>query len=350
MTFARYLGYRLKNTALRSIVFALLSVALVLNVVDGCNGNVDYPEWNESGIYMLAIVMGIFATIIPMLETACFKNRRNLDTLYFFPIKREKLALVHYLSGLIQVLFIYSASFFATYAYLAVNTDIYDLRWMMLYYLFSILLGFVLYSVFIFLFAEANTVVDGVIFSLLWIFVIYLIAWQVRAELLKPALYDSGHWASSSGLPSWGIIYAPINNLTEIFQDLIEVNKNIVTEGGYSYGQTRAIRAAEFLKHRYFFYIWFVLGLGAAFGYFCNFMKKGAEKAGEISSSWFGYKTLIPAYAYSLLLFYDSIDIMTILIFSAMLIGYIIYRRGFKFKLSDYIMLGIGVIVFIIGI
>ena len=95
------------------------------------------------------------------------------------------------------------------------------------------------------------------------------------------------------------------------------------------------------------FFVWGAIGIAAAVGYFVTFVKKGAEKAGEISNSWFGYKLLIPLYGYSLLLQYDSLDFMTVAICILMVIGYVVYRRGFKLKLSDIIIscLGIGMII-----
>ena len=76
---------------------------------------------------------------------------------------------------------------------------------------------------------------------------------------------------------------------------------------------------------------------------------KSLEKAGEISNSPFGYKLLIPLYGYSLLMMYENIDFMTILIFIAMVIGYIVYRRSFKLKTSDLVFTGCGAIAAILG-
>lgn len=102
------------------------------------------------------------------------------------------------------------------------------------------------------------------------------------------------------------------------------------------------------------FFVWGAIGIASAVGYVVAFVKKGAEKAGEISSSLFGYKLLIPIYGYSLLMLFDwlefdSLDFMVVLIFIAMVIGYIIYRRSFRLKASDLIFTGCGVIAMILG-
>ncbi len=341
--FSRYLIYRLENSTLRTVIFTILSVAITQMVVSESTGRM-YAENNETGIYILAIILGLFCTLIPILETAAFKNRRNLDTLYFFPIKREKMALVHFLSGYIQIAIIYSVSFFSAYWYLAAQTNYFRLEYMMLYYLLSLLVGLVMYSVFMFLFGQGNTVADGVIFCVLWMFVIYLIAYVVRTEILRPYLQEHNMLENSVGIAEWGIIYAPINNLTVIFQDVIEVNRE-----AHAYDYTN-VYAQRYLSQAYMFFIWGVVGVAAAIGYFVTFVKKGAQKAGEISDSWFGYKLLIPAYGYTLILYNGSTDIGLVLIIAMMVIGYIIYRRGFKFKVSDLIAMGCAVLPLILNI
>lgn len=339
-TFGRYLAYRLNSSALRTLVFTLLSVLLTQSVIIDELKTTEI-KYTESGIYMLAVVLSIFCALIPILELSGYKSRRNLDTLFFFPIKRGKLALAHYLSGFIQVFVIYSVTFFVAYAYLAANTDIFALGYMIIYYALSLLLGVVMYSVFMFIFIQANTVADGVLFCGLWIFVLFLVGWVLRTEILDSFITSQEHYPTSiGGIENWGIVYSPINNLTVIFQDLIETNRigSDVYVGIYK-------------RQSYMFFIWGVLGVAAAVGYFLTFVKRGAEKAGEISDSWFGYRTLIPTYGYSLLMLMGLYDgFMTVLILAMMVIGYIIYRRGFKFKTSDMVVVGCGILACLMGI
>ena len=156
-----------------------------------------------------------------MLENMGFKNRRNLDTLYFFPIKREKMAAAHFFGGFIQCIFIYTVTFAISGIYLAINTDFFELYHLVGYYFLSILLGFVIYSVYMFIFTQANTVVDGVLFCILWIFLAALVM-LTGMILLGPDLSDPLEW-----LPEWGILYVPINHLTVLYEDLIEINREV---------------------------------------------------------------------------------------------------------------------------
>ncbi len=337
--FGRYFLYRTKQTALRTTILSVLSAVICLLTVESCTKYDvsvydNYINYNDSGIYILATVLGVFCTLIPILELSGFKNRRNLDTLYFFPIKRSKMALVHYLSGALQIFIIYTVSFLASWIYLSVRTDYFALEYMPLYYLFSLILGGVLYSVFMFIFGEANSVADGVLFCGLWIFLLYLVMWVVRSEFLSQYIVNTKLWEDSSSIPAWGIVYAPLNNLTVIFQDLIEVNKKLLQ---YDY---TSVHAARYMSQMYMFFIWIGLGVAAAVGYFLRFAKKGAHMAGELSGSPFGYKMLIPVYGYLLILASRTADAMMIVVILAlMLIGYIIYRRSFRIKKGDIIII-----------
>ena len=342
--FGRYLQYRLKQSTLRTIVFTVLSVMVCLIMTSEVSSSTVHEGYRTTGLYMLATVLGIICTLTPFLELSVFKTRRNLDTLYFFPIKRTKMALAHYLSGAIQIFTVYTVSFVSVWIYLLATTDCFRLGYMPLYYLFSLLLGGVMYSIFTFLFSEGNTVADGILFCALWVFVANLVMDVFHSYVLS-AVLDRKVWLELYSLSEWGVVYAPINNLTVIFQNLIEVNR--ASDAGASYYVNYADR---YMAQMYMFFVWGAVGIAAAFGFFFNFKRKGAHLAGEISDSPFGYKLLIPVYGYGLLLLNDTgLDILSVIIFALMLVGYFIYRRSFKIKTRDIIFIACGIIPLIIS-
>ncbi len=158
------------------------------------------------------------------------------------------------------------------------NMGYFNLGPMIPFFFLSLLYGVVIYSVFIFIFGQANTVADGLAFCFAWIFTIGLVLSSVEALLNSKTMAVS--------LDSeMGIIYWPLSNLTTLFEMKIE-----------PYNDYPSTYKQELLKASYWFAIWGVLGIAAAFGYVKAFVKKGAQKAGEISDSWFGYKTLIPMF------------------------------------------------------
>lgn len=345
--FLRYLWYRLENGALRTLVLTVLSVILAQSVISDeiKYYDIESIRYIDSGIYILAVVLGIVCTLIPMLENMGFKNRRNLDTLYFFPIKREKMAAAHFLGGFIQAVFVYTVTFVVAGVYLAIKTDFFELYHLVPYYFLSLLLGFVIYSFFSFIFIQANTVADGVVMSALWAFGIWAVLYAMFVLTKSVYLNEYSYEAyvsmrSLANIPEWGIVYMPINNLTVIYQSLIEANQSSWNEFAY---------AQRYLSQYYFFIIWGLIGIACAMGYFLTFKKRGAQFAGEISDSWLGYKLLIPIYGYSLLIMIGSVEIVTVLVFMMMIIGYVIYRRSFRLKASDLVVTAFGVIPLFLG-
>lgn len=335
--FGRYLQYRLKQSTLRTIVFTVLSVMVCLIMTSEVSSSTIREEYRTTGLYMLAVILGIICTLTPFLELSVFKTRRNLDTLFFFPIKRTKMALAHFLSGAMQIFTVYTVSFLSVWIYLLATTDCFKLGYMPLYYLFSLLLGGVMYSIFTFLFSEGNTVADGILFCALWVFVANLVMDVFHSYVLS-AVLDRKVWFELDSLSEWGVVYAPINNLTVIFQKLIEVNRAL--NGDY---------ANRYMGQMYMFFVWGAVGIAAAFGFFFNFKRKGAHLAGEISDSPFGYKLLIPIYGYGRLLLNIGLDILSVIIFALMLVGYFIYRRSFKIKTRDIIFIACGIIPLILS-
>ena len=331
-TFRRYLLYLLKNSLIRTVIFALLSLIFTWRAVQN-SGYVEPSEYiqvyKESGLGFLAFILAFFASLIPILELASLKNRRNLDTLYFFPLARWKFALAHYLSGWIQTVAIYTVCFVAAVFTWLPFSEHFKLIYTIPYYFLSLLVGLMIYSVFSFLFIQGNSVVDGLLFCVMWIFGLYLPVGSLHtfcSDALTP-------WMS------WTLLYSPINNLTVIFIDLIEYAP------AHNYFPSLA---ADFRENAILFLPWALIGVGAILGYFLTFVKRGAEKTGEISDSWFGYRVLIPLYGYSIMLAISSSIYLNIFVLLAMVVGYLIYRRGVKLKLSDYIMTGIGFLLLVL--
>ena len=334
-TFFRYYAYRLKQGTLRTLIFSVLCIMIDLIGLNTALASTN-PKHDQSALYMLATILCIVASVVPIFELSGLKSRRNLDTLYFFPIKREKMALVHYFSGFTQVAVIYTITFLMHYIYLAVQTDYFALVYMIPYYFLSLLLALIIYSVYVFVFVQANTVADGVVFCIFWIFVLHVVGYVVIDYMFALDLFGNNLPFS---LAQWGILYTPMNNLTVLYQDLIEINRD---------PEMWDKSVNTIMRNFYMFYVWGGIGIAAAVGYVISFAKKGAEKAEEISNSWFGYKTMIPIYGYCLIFSLgigQSVLWPVALIYGiAMIGGYIVYRRGFRFRISDIILTVAGAI------
>ncbi len=327
MTFSRYFVYRLKHSILRTAIWSFIAFVLTAFVVSSERyyATADKYKYNDISLFTVTVFLALFATLIPIVETTCFKKRRNLDTLFSLPISQTNLALAHYVSGLVQLTTVFSVSFFTLYFYTLWNTECFALKWMFVYYLVALLLGCVVYSVILFLYSEANTVFDGIFISFFWISAGLKLLWLVKLILRSIGILKS---VPTISYEVFGILYQPLTSVTTVFENLIEIHKTHTPLS--SKDQNTIIIGCV---------IWVLIGLAASFGYLFNMTRKGAEKTGEITTSWFGYRILIPLSGITFLLSLDPETMYLIFVLISMLIGYIIHRRGVKLKLSDGIVL-----------
>lgn len=343
--FKKYIGYRLKSSFLQTVSFALIALVITVFTAFESVDLFSFSNRGRTGIESLATIMGIIASIIPMLETAHFKNRRNLDTLYFLPISRFKMALAHYVSGLLQVIAIYTVAFIGHTAVLLQYAGHFRLEYLPVYYVLLLLLGVIIYSVFIFVFGEANSTADGVICAAMWIFALYLAACACEIPVKQVALeiyhgYSGNYYLFLRELEQFttGFIpYAMIDKCTMVFQSIMEGWGDY--NGAEIYMPTVAEAVAMKFKYWYMSFFWLAAGAASAWGYFRTFMRKGAEKAGEVSSSWFCYKLLIPVYGFSLMTLTQNEIILCLLVAAAMYLSYAVYRKSFKITCCDIITL-----------
>ena len=354
-TFKNYLGYRLKKSLLSTVSFSLIALLITVTTANEGVSYLEYGTKARTGIESLATIMCIVASIIPMLETDCFKNRRNLDTLYFLPLSRFKMALAHYISGLVQVFVIYTVAFAGHLLVLLKYAKYFRLQYMPLYYVLLLLLGVALYSIFIFLFGEANDTADGVICVIMWIFALYLLS-LVAIIPIRNYVYHyvyNGHVDQApeyfeftrdlNNFTAWFIPYTPVNNLTVVFQDIMEGTIKYVEYPGETFQELVSVHVwptfREVIETRYpQWYMAFlpvIAGIAGVFGYFRTFTRKGAEKAGEVSSSWFCYKVLIPSYGFVCFAVSGFFNVAFFLTVAGMYLAYAIYRKSFKIRKAD---------------
>lgn len=297
-SFKKYFLYNYKKTFLRQVVTCFVCFVFSLLQISGGD---EYYSPSE-----VAFILGALCSVIPVLELAPFKNRRNLDSLFSLPVSREKQALAHYLNGIIQIFAAYTACFLLSLLQLVVFRRGAIIGYFTAYYFLSLVAGVLIYSVFMFLFNQANTVIDGILFEVLGAFALFFAVEAIRTVTDTLGNYPYATYS----------VFAPIGSggLYKIVRDL-----------SFSLGWSYIVMLT----------VWTLIGIGAIFGYFYTFERKKVEAVGGISDSLFGYKLFIPIWAYSLV----TIGLIETAIFVciSMLIGYIIFRRGFQFTKSDLI-------------
>lgn len=352
-TFESYFRYHLKSK-LRWLII-LVVIALFFTVIYSTAGQrteyMDY-DWDtgemihtgrfdyESFIGWPVTLLMLCAYILPVTEFAFFKKRRNLDCVYALPISRRQLGTVHYLTGLICLVLPYVSSYLVNFLLMLRYPEGFNYSPLLGHFLYNLLIGITIYSLMVFLFNQANTMIDGIIFMVLWTFLLSIILGAVNnlsQIIFVPARLegDAYNQAYNAWRENWRI------------EDSYGITWSLPSDMNWPY--SRVIEKAENATLADFWddstvvwsVIWPMLGAAAAAGFFWSFGQRRAEKTEEVSDSWFGYKLLIPLYSFGSLIAFSGATLFSIGV--PTFVGYIIYRRGFRLKVSDWIIVGIYV-------
>ena len=321
----RYFLHHLRSVLPRLAVFTIIAVLITVMTANG--EHLKYaPDHSGSAYYILTIIIGFLATVLPMFEFSVFNNKRNLDTLFSLPIKRSSLSVVHIAVGFIQMFTVYTLSTVSLYVAHLDFASYYDFSYLIPYY-FSILgLGTIAYFIFTFIFTRANSTLDGIVFCVFWMFNVYTV------YSLLDNIFNFKTYISSSLM-----IYTPMNNVTTYFQYLTEMEERWI--------ENATLRDIYFnTSDHIVFASWGVAGLVSLVAMLLTFGKKKVECVGEISDSIFGYALNIPLYLVCLTGLFDDVT-ATVWLTICAVIGYFIYRRGFKLKKADLISIIISFIL-----
>ena len=332
-SFMTYFQYHIRATLLRLPILTLLAI-LVTNTAVGGNlrpiGTVSY-QYSRPAISALSILLLTLCVLLPVLELSGFKNRRNLDTLFVLPVSRLKIAIAHWLCGWIQLWFVFSASFLVALIRWIPYSDLFRLQYTLPMYFAFLGIGLIFYSAVMFVFEQANTVADGMVFLGLSIVVL---------ALPVGAIAETFDIRKSADFVSQLVAFFPLFTLSEYFRDQMNDYR-------YDYAYHTQLNTAFYAALA----VWCVVAIVALVAYLYTFSKKPTEKAGSISNSLYGYRTLLPLCGFSLYLMMGVIDeFWSVFFLCAMLVGYVVYRRSFRLKKSDWIILGIAAILCILGL
>lgn len=346
-TCASYFKYSLKKVLVEMLtltVFALLVVHFSVSqsiVHWQADGVLDIRR-SDLCLWVPSAILGVLAAVLPLLRLSAFKSRRNIDTLYSFPLSRRKMVAVQLGMGIGEMFCAFTLSYLYFIFLYKLKAGAFHLFWLLPNYFVALVGGLILYFFVAFFFWQGNTVADGIVFAIGFagapaLFVLDL------SILFNSSLMSEAVWY----LPFWHL-----NNTTGLFYykamqdspEVMEVMGEQLSNNAYSW-------ELDSLANKFYMYIvWFFVAciLAAMLFYFAGRSK--AEKAGDISDSFLGYRTLVPFYGYSILL--NSTERaweFSPIIYLLMIVGYILYRRGFKLRMSDWICLGGGVVPIVIG-
>ena len=317
-------------TAIATAVFAVAAltsdfIALREIAAPGAEGSystVQVPV--NTLVHIPAITLCVLCFIVPAMQFSYRMKRRSVDLWYALPVKREKLVLARVLGGLALVFVPYAVSYAAGVTVIACSENLFKMQMYVPLFFASLPMGVLLFGVNSFLFSRANTAGDGIVFMLLGAF----------ALAMPMAFADAWLWQSVPNEIDDLLHYITFGPAAEMFM---------------LFGP--AIRGAR--MHVPGLWIACVLaaieGCAAYFGLFYTARSHRAESAGQISDSPFGYKVLLPWYLFfgiatasvegGIALTAAPIAEYLFLLILAF-VGYFVYRRSFRLKLSDIIGIG----------
>lgn len=345
--FFKYFSYRFRDTWMRIPVITVISILFVPSIintgiesyvdrylVDGKYAAESFSRACPSNLVILLVLVSVLGFIMPIMELSPLNNRKNLDTLYSFPVNRVSIALAHYLNGLIHIFIPYTASFLSALAVWGKYASLFRMKYFIGFYFAALAVGVLTYTFFSFTFSVANTTVDGTVISLLWIFAMCVpLLWIARefnsdtiltiaANLIafSPAFFVGYYFdAATSKSPS-----PSLNNPVLLDNDCERFVRSMI--------------------------IWSVIAVLCLIGFYLRYRSRRTETAGEVSTSPFGYSTLIPLCGVGIPLWIGTHSaIINAFMIALMITGYTIFRRGFKFKKPDLIVLGICSAFLILG-
>ena len=350
-SFNQYLFHRIKATWVLTAVLCLFAIIITLttvfayrftyydNLYDEVTGkpipNTEHPREaaRVENLTMIFVILGGLCTVIPVLELGGLKNKRNADTMYSLPIDRRKMGVAHFTNGFLQILAVYvcMAVCLAIMVIPVGAGGFLHLQYLTPLLLLPIPVAFLLYSYFSYLFNEANSIIDGCLFIASGVLLPIILFLCVDTYDLyvngkyTPTLLDS---ISDNQVHP----FFPLVKIVNIFSGGL-LHKNL----SFSYDNTDINMII----------IWSVICLLAAIGFYLSFSRKRVETIGNISSSWVGYKTIIPLCMFCVAAAIErSGDFFLVIIGAiAAIIGYMLYRRSFKIKVVDLVSIASGVAV-----
>lgn len=323
----RYSVYHFKKTLIRFAVILLYCLVVVNFGIHESFDSWDGETYHYFSLGCYGVSMLFMCFVVAVMEFAEFKNRRNLDSWFSFPLDRWKIALIHYVNGAVEIFTAHTLSFILGYCKLLpfVKECDLDMSGMFPMFFLILIMGLCYYGFLLFPFIVANNTFDGIFFA-----VLYSLIPSVIISILTAAFGIRNLSEYSVGL-GYGLIDEADrcqNNLT----------RNMSNWGDVRYKSLEGGDIASII-------IWCVIGatVFAAAVYMFNNLK--TEKVGGPSDSIFGYRTLIPIYMFSLVLLWGGTVGFGIIYGIATFLLYVVLRRGVKLKLPDIIIIVIVTIL-----
>ena len=338
--------YELKRSLrLLLILLAVCIVPLVINCaqselfwmgeVNGKNRLSVYDVLVPSAAFMI----GALALCLPMYLYAFKSAKRSVDTWYALPIKRWKIYFIKTMVGFFLMIVPFTAAYWLGVGTLAIRENYYQMSAFIPTYFSLLFYGICLFGISAFFVTRANVIADGLVFLFGCAFLGMLLL-ETAFALFDLVLINP----TTVVIPSAGRTY--IRTTFETFDLTLfgGISRSTDVFSGLVCGEERTLEW-------WWFVIAAVYGALGYFGLFATAKTGRAEDAEQISTTWFGYKTLLPIYTTLAAFSFASTGGILIAVVGASiasLAGYIAYRRKIKIEKWDWICLVASVAIGII--
>ena len=336
--------YELKrNLRLLIILLAVCIVPLIVNCAQselfwaGVVNEKDRVYAYDVLISYMAVVLGLLAVFLPLWVYSFKFTKRSVDTWYALPMKRWKIYFVKTMVGLFLMIVPFTAAYWLGAATLALRQNYYQMSALLPAYASLLFYGICIYGIVAFLLAQGNSAGDGLVFAFGHAALLPILL-EVALSLANIVLVDQ---------------FVPVTNAERIYIRTAFQSYDLSFFGGMA--RSAGAFSNMFCGDEYALqWWWYVIaaiygGLGY-FGLFFAANMERAEDAEQISTSWFGYKLLLPIYTAVAAFTFSLGGVVIGLVGASVLgfIGYVVYRRKPKIEKRDWLCLVVSVLAGII--
>lgn len=339
-----YIKKRAYVVGIITFIIIMLAVTMyrdgyIYSYEDYLGKEIFYPKNCPMGGY--TFISLVLVTIVPLFEFSFKMRKVSVDEFYKFPIRREKLYLVKFIIGLMEIFIPMTVFFLFTLLDITMSEHLFYISVYIIFYLLSIPVLFAIYSVITFIYAKCNTIHDGLI-NVTMIQCLFACITYVIFEFMgvrEICYLNSTSYISPIGCSNYSqyfFLYSPMTILANYGESFMEGNANI--NNPLSNSEIFTIVSLVFF---------FILGIVAFVLLIVNLKNDKSENSMDISNSWFSYKVMIPTFISTLaIMSCSSGDSLILLLIIAIFgyIGYAIYRRSFKIKLYDIVTMSSSLI------
>lgn len=325
----KYFVYELKKSLFVMCALAVIATAVYVISVLTQMQNIDNFGLHYLTLSWIVACGGAMSVFVPIWKLRYLMKKRSVDLYYAMPLSHARILAVKFLVGLIVLFSSFTAAFWiGSFTAMGALSKYINCAIFVPFYFSMLIPMAVIYALTSFIFTRAKRLIDGIMFVIMTGMSLGIFADNIPTfvRLCGGDIYQYGFGASC---------FTPFGALSII---VIYVDCNILK----SLSGMPVVSAFDWVGMS----LVAVLGIAAGIGLFFAERRAKAEDCEQISESYFGYKVMIPLYAFSLALQSARISlVLTALIAAAAYAVSVLYKRTPKIGWIFAVIVGVAFIV-----